>query len=178
MISQSQVTTLFSPFIHTILVDPFEHLILSPKREHLDDHDHLWPVDPTCPRSVIPIETDHGWRSYDDVDLCQYHQSSSNQLEDEPRYSNQRSSGNTRIRKQPRQEEDDTFNDIPLELIGNDNVINYSASLRRISAAEQEMQHQNKDKKVINTNSSIFMLTKKMFRLIGNLTLILMKMNR
>jgi hypothetical protein len=40
--------------IHTSqeVVDPFGHLILSPKREHLDDHDHLWPVDPTWSRSV------------------------------------------------------------------------------------------------------------------------------
>jgi hypothetical protein len=107
------------------------------------------------------MEIDHGWRSYDDVDLSQYHQSSSIHLEDELRYSDQRSSGNTRIRKQPRQEEDDAFNDLPLELIGNDNVINYSAYLRRILAAQQEMQQQNKDKKVINTNSGIFMLTNK-----------------
>jgi hypothetical protein len=93
------------------------------------------------------METDRGWRSHDEIDVSQYHQSSSKQLEDEPLITNQRSSGNQRIRKQPRQEEDDTFNDLPLELIGNDNVINYSAYLRRILAAQQEMQHQNKEEK-------------------------------
>jgi hypothetical protein len=93
------------------------------------------------------METDRGWRSYDDVDLSQYHQSSSNQLEDESQITDQRSSGNTRIRKQPRQEKDDTFNDLPLELIGNDNVINYSAYLRRILAAQKEMQQLNKEEK-------------------------------
>jgi hypothetical protein len=150
--------------IHTSqeVVDPFGQRILSPKRGNLDHHDLLWPVDPTWSRSIIPMETDRGWRSYDDIDLSQYHQSSSIISEDNLKYTNERSSGNLRIRKQPRQEEDDTFNDLPLELIGNDNVINYSAYLRKIMAAQKEMQqHKNKDEKVINTISSILMLTNK-----------------
>jgi hypothetical protein len=77
------------------------------------------------------------------------------------RYSENRSSGNTRIQKQRRQEEDDTFNDLPVELIGNDNAINYSVYLRRILASQQEMQQQNKEEKVNNTKSSFFMLTNK-----------------
>jgi hypothetical protein len=82
--------------------------------------------------------TDRGWRTYDDDSLSQYHQSSSIPSNNELRYSDNRNSGNIRIRKQPRQEEDDTFNDLPLELIGNDDVLNYSAYLRRVMAAQRK----------------------------------------
>jgi hypothetical protein len=64
------------------VVDPFGQRILSPKRENLDHHDLLWPVDPTWSRSIIPMETDRSWRSHDDIDLSQYHQSSSITSED------------------------------------------------------------------------------------------------
>jgi hypothetical protein len=46
--------------------------------------------------------------------ISQYHQSSSIPSTNELRYSDIRSSGNVRIHKQPRQEEDDTFNELPL----------------------------------------------------------------
>jgi hypothetical protein len=91
------------------------------------------------------METERSWQTYDDIDLSQYHQSSSIQSNSELRHSKNRSSGNTRICKQPRQEEDDTFNNLPLELIGNDYVLNYSAYLRRVMAAQKEMQQQFKN---------------------------------
>jgi hypothetical protein len=83
--------------IHTSqeVVDPLGHPILSPKRERLDRHDHLWPVDPTWSRSVIPMKTDHVVGKHtmmltqaDIINHLQFNKK---------RYSDQRSSGNKKL---------------------------------------------------------------------------------